>query len=203
MLVKIPEKEKEKILTKYLIYTDYLKGKNYYQSYIKRLNIEDLGNNKITINESLAIDSTFYADYYKDELTNYIISASSNFSTYQPYIPKQMYYERRRPEFVMDVDSEDKERIEIVINDINYTSIDYLNVSDKEKSSLKRKYKKLNVNDYNYIIGNKDWFIAISPLEVVSKILPFDERAKQEYFKALESIREKYSNGLEGKIWNK
>ncbi len=49
MLVKIPEKEKEKILTKYLNYSDYLKGKNYYKNYIKRASVQDLGNNIIKV----------------------------------------------------------------------------------------------------------------------------------------------------------
>ena len=81
MLVKIPEKEKEKLLTKYLNYTDYLKGKGYYQNYIKRLNIEDLGNN--IIKAIVGVESERTMDIYRCSVkinrdTNEILNMSCN-----------------------------------------------------------------------------------------------------------------------------
>lgn len=150
----------------------------------------------IKIDQYLPIDGVFYSDYHKDELTTYIINSLISNPQYNPYVPNIMFYEKRLPGFVMDINTEDKERIEIVINSINYSFIDYMNLTDEEKNSARRRYKRLKVEDYDYIIGNKDWFIAINELEIISRVLPFDARAREEYLIGLEGIRKKYSGGI-------
>ena len=55
-------------------------------------------------------------------------------------------------------------------------------------------YVPLEVNNYLYIIGNKDWFVGIDTnYHLTSACLPYDERAMDEYHKA-------YSYALE---WQK
>ncbi len=150
-------------------------------------------NKKIKIDSYLPIDSEFYSDYHKKEITNYIIASKSEENTPMFYIPTIKYYQNRVDNYIYKVDNEiDKERISIQINSINYDLIDCMNCSEKEKHSLKRKYVPINVDDYDYIVGNKDWFIAISELNIISGCLPYDERAKLEYYEATRLINEEY-----------
>lgn len=149
----------------------------------------------IDINDYLILDETFYSDYHKPEMLTYIISNDVNYKNPEFYHPQEKYYQKRIPNYVYDMNSElDKERIKLLINSIRYEWIDFRNISQKEKNSFKRKYTNLKVEDFSYIIGNKDWFIAISDDNIISCRLPYDERAKIEYYDAFNDIRSKYLN---------
>ena len=82
---------------------------------------------------------------------------------------------------------EDKERLELLINSINYDSIEFMNISKKEKNSMRRRFKPINLGQYKYIIGNKDWYIAITDLGITSAVLPYDKRAMIEMKEVLNS----------------
>ena len=42
---------------------------------------------------------------------------------------------------------------------------------------------------FTYFIGNKDWFIAIlKDKSVIGNVLPYDERAKTEYYEAYSKL---------------
>ena len=123
----------------------------------------------------------------------YIISKDDNYKKPEFYHPKEKYYQKRIPNYIYNMNSElDKERINLLINSIRYEWIDFRNISQQEKNSFKRKYTSLKVEDFSYIIGNKDWFIAISDDNIISCRLPYDERAKIEYYNAFNDIKSKY-----------
>ena len=76
----------------------------------------------------------------------------------------------------------DQERLFIRINSIAYSCIDYLDISKKEKEREKEYYLNKNIDDYIYIVGNKDWYIGIRKDKQIDKyILPYDKRALEEY----------------------
>lgn len=160
------------------------------EEFLRKQNLKEF-----KVNTYLPIKASFYSDYHKKDKITYIISSLVQNPEFNPYEPQKLFYEARKEPFVFDSSNNDKERIEQLINSINFTSIDYQNnLTDKQKNSMKRNYKSLNVEDYNYIIGSKDWFIAINDMEVISRILPYDKRARDEYFMAFQDIREKYSD---------
>lgn len=160
------------------------------EEFLRKQNLKEF-----KVNTYLPIKASFYSDYHKKDKKTYIISSLVENPEFNPYEPKELFYETRKEPFVFDSSNGDKERIEQLINSINFTFIDYQNnLTDKQKNSMKRNYKRLNADDYNYIIGSKDWFIAINDMEVISRILPYDKRARDEYFIAFQDIREKYSD---------
>lgn len=161
------------------------------EEFLKTKNLEEM-----KIETYLPINATFYSDYHKSDKKTYIVYSITQKPIHNSYEPKLKFYQKRKEPFVFDYGNSDKERVEQVINSINYTSIDYQEyLTEKQKNTIKRNYKKINIDDYTYIIGNKDWFIAINENgEVFSKILPYDERARIEYFNGLQDIKEKYSN---------
>lgn len=157
------------------------------------------------IDEYLPIDGAFYADYGKKDLKNYVIAKTKEDVDLQFYVPKIMYYQKRNPNYIYNVETEsDKERIELLINSINYTSIEYSNTSDVMKNSLKRKYKNLSIDDFSCVIGNRDWFVGVNrSMKIYGCILPYDKRAKEEYFKTLANLTEQYCNKEKGEIMTK
>ncbi|HHW68734.1 MAG TPA: hypothetical protein GX747_00120 [Tenericutes bacterium] len=165
---------------------------------ITDLNIEKFLNNEnlksISIDENIFIDGSFYADYHKEDIKNYIITSVNNVKI-NHYKPTEVYYQNRIPNYIYDtLNEKDKERINQIINSIYYDNINFKNIPNKNKE--KRNYKPLNVSDYSYIIGNKDWFIAIDDnANIISCCLPYDHRAKNEYLTALSNI--KNSNYIE------
>lgn len=154
---------------------DYMKNSNY-----KECNIT----NKIPI------DADLYSDYHKNEIKNYILYKISDDVESNYYLPDEKFYQKRNLNYQYSVTKEyDKERIQLIINSIAYSSIDYESNPDKEKNKMKRKFKNLDINNYQYIIGNKDWFIAIdSNLNIISYLLPYDERARTEYLEAFAKL---------------
>ena len=59
------------------------------------------------------------------------------------------------------------------------------------KRMLKANYQEIDASSYRFIVGNKDWFIAIDNiLSLITYLLPYDERAKDEYLNALSKVNE-------------
>lgn len=142
----------------------------------------------------IPIDAKLYSDYNKDNIKHYIL-ASYSYVTSKYYIPNITYYQNRQEDYEFDIDSTyDDEKISQIVNSICYSSIDYLKVSDKEKNKLRRFYKNIDVKYYKYIIGNKDWFLAIDEnLNIKGNLLPYDDRARKDYSKAFAKIQEMVS----------
>ncbi len=152
---------------------------------------------RFKVDKYLPLDAVFYSDYHKKDKINYIVAAISSNVVHKSYEPKKLFYEERKEPFIFDSSNNDKERIEQLINSINYSSISFQHdLTETQKNRQRRNYKYLNVADFNFIIGNKDWFIGIKDFETISVVLPYDFRARNEYFKALEDIKEKYSEPM-------
>ena len=42
------------------------------------------------------------------------------------------------------------------------------------------------LDTFQYIVGNKDWYVAIdNQFNILANLLPYDERAKRDYFRNL------------------
>ena len=170
----------------------------HYKKFLNKRNLK-----KIEIDRRLQIGEDFYSDLHKEEMKTYIIASTKNFKERKYYVPIKKYYQERIPNYVYNTEMEkDKERIELLINSIKYSSIDFQpRLTRGQKNTEKRNFRKLKVENFEYIIGNKDWFIAIDDcLNITSYRLPYgDKRANEEYLQALISLQEKYNIGLEGK----
>lgn len=154
------------------------------------------------------IEDTFHSDYVmlddqinpKDRRKSFVISSISDKIEPKYYIPKSRYYQERMANYSICVGEEEElDKIKLMINSINYSSIDFKDINDKMKDSLKRKYQMIEPFEYEQIIGNKDWFVAIdSSNNILSRVLPFDERAYGEYQEAINQI--KTTNIDKGKV---
>lgn len=133
------------------------------------------------------INEDCYSDYNKPEITNYILCQTDEYNENYYYESKDKFYQMRNEVFEYNVDKEyDSKRIEIILNIIGYSSIDFENISEKDKKSRKRLYKQIDINKYLYIMGNKDWYVLIDKnLNIVANLLPYDKRAIEEYKTAL------------------
>lgn len=147
----------------------------------------------IKVDYYLPIDSVFYADYNKPEIKNYVIASVTNNIYPKFYVPEAKFYQNRSENYRYSSEiEEDKERIMLKLNSINYDLIDCMNISQNKKNTLKRKYVSLNIDDYDYIVGNKDWFIAVNEFNILSGCLPYDERARVEFQMSLNNIKKIY-----------
>ena len=151
---------------------------------------------KYNLERAIPIDKNLYSDYNKDEIQNYILYNSSDYQKNDYYLSENRFYQKRNPIFRYDnVAERDKERIKIIIDSIAYSSIDSEEEVLEERKILKDKFKGLNINDYLYIIGNKDWFIAINndiysnEFPLTSHVLNFDKRAWKEYLNGYNEIQ--------------
>ena len=102
-----------------------------------------------------------------------------------------MFYISRGKNYIYSPEQvENKLIIEQKINEIEYQSIDYKNITEQEKQNLKDNFIKINANDYTYIVCNEDWYLAIDDsFEIKSAVLPFDPRAKDEFLTELTKIK--------------
>lgn len=144
----------------------------------------------IKIEESLPLDKICYNDINKSDILNYVIAKSDTFTGINYYLSEDKFYQDRNPNYEFNINNEyDKERLSLIVNSISYSAIDYQNISQTEKNKNKRYYKKIDVSKFKYIIGNKDWYVAIDDsFNVIANILPYDERAKIDYFEALANV---------------
>lgn len=144
----------------------------------------------IKIEEALPLDNICYNDINKSDILNYVIAKDNSFEKINYYLSEDKFYQERNPNYEFNINNEyDKERLSLIVNSISYSAIDYQNISLQEKNKNKRYYKKIDVSKFKYIIGNKDWYVAIDDsFNVIANILPYDERAKEDYFNALGNV---------------
>ena len=144
----------------------------------------------VKIEEALPLDNVCYNDINKKDILNYVIAKSDTFEDISYYLSDDKFYQDRNPNYEFNINNEyDKERLSLIVNSISYSAIDYQNTSIQEKYKNKRYYKKIDVSKFKYIIGNKDWYVAIDDsFNVIANILPYDDRAKKDYFEALANV---------------
>ena len=145
---------------------------------------------KYNLDTFVPLNTDIYSDYNKPKISHYILSKSTTYDDNKYYLSKDKFYQKRDAIYEFNTESEyDLERISLIINSIMYTSIDYSNLSLKEKNKQKRNYKNIDASMFTYFIGNKDWFIAIlKDKSVIGNVLPYDERAKAEYYEAYSKL---------------
>ena len=153
-------------------------------SYFNNKNYE-----QIKFSTSLPIDCDCYNDINKDDIENYIICKTEDFEP-KYYLSKSRYYQKRDLNYEYTISKEyDQENLSLIVNSIYYSSIGYQNISEKEKYKRKQSFIPLDVSKFKYIIGNKDWYIAIDDnYNVLANLLPYDSRAKSDYINALANI---------------
>ncbi len=142
---------------------------------------------KYQLETYIPIDCPCYTDYNKKDKENYIISKSDDYKENKYYLAKDKFYQKRKEDYEFNIDKEyDKERLSLIVNSIAYSAIDYKNISPALKNRAKRTFKPIDVNTFKYIVGNKDWYVAIDDqYNILANLLPYDERAKKEYIKHL------------------
>ena len=147
---------------------------------------------RFDLQETLPIDAAAYTDYNKKEIKNYVLYKSDTYSGSIYYVSNDKFYQPRNPIYKYNVLKEyDKERINIFVNSIAYSYIDYLPYSEEIKNILRDNYQLMDASSFRFIVGNKDWFIAIdSGLSLITYLLPYDNRAKAEYLDALGKVNE-------------
>ena len=142
---------------------------------------------KYQLGTFIPIDFSCYTDYNKKDKENYIISKSDDYKENKYYLAKDRFYQERKEDYEFNIDKEyDKERLSLIVNSIAYSAIDYRNIPTSRKNKEKRTFKPIDVNTFKYIVGNKDWYVAIDDqYNILANLLPYDERAKKEYIKRL------------------
>lgn len=152
----------------------------------------DDGYKEITINEIPMIDDNFYCDIIKNDIKNYVICG--NIDNIKKYIPKYEYEIDRSKNYVYSKDQiEDKLLIEQKINEIEYTSINSKLLTEEEKEDLNRKFERLKIDDFSYIICGEDWFIGMTNnYELKTTCLKDDYRAVNEFMIELKNVKTNY-----------
>ena len=148
---------------------------------------------RIAFDKYIPLGTNIYSDYNKVDVNNYVLSKSRDNICINYDKVNERFYQPRTMPYIYTLNSDyDKERFSITINNIAYSNIDYLYDNEIERKFYKDNYINIDVNDYLYIIGNKDWFIAINRnKEILYHVLPYDYRALEEfnnYFNNLEAI---------------
>lgn len=154
--------------------------------------MENMNLESIKFDKPIPLNTKIYTDYNKENVTNYIITKKFANNKINYNIDNKKFYQKRDIPYIYDKNhDEDKERIEIFINSIAYSSIEYDYNTKEEIDFYKENYNLLSIDNYFYITGSKDWFIAITfDYEIISYILPIDKRAVEEYEIALNYINE-------------
>lgn len=145
----------------------------------------------IKFQKFLPLNTDVYCDYNKPDVTNYILYKKNQNSEPKYFNNQSVFYQKRLAPYIFSPTRElDSERIEIFINDIAYSSIDHLNITDIEKERQKYCYNIIKPKDFLYIVGNIDWFIGITNKnQVIKCCLPYDKRGIEEYQKYLHHIQ--------------
>lgn len=138
----------------------------------------------------IPIDASVYSDYNKSEMTNYILYKNKPVVTSEFYVSDEKFYQNRPENYMVYVNETlDIERLNIMINAIAYSSIEFEQIDDENKNRVRRYYKELDISKYRYVVGNQDWFVAIDcNLNITSYLLPYDIRAQKDYLSSLTNI---------------
>ena len=151
----------------------------------------------IEIDEFIPLNTSNYNDYNKKEVTNYIIAKRDIKSIPKYFNNSDRFYQERRNPYIFSPTCEyDKERIEIILNQIAYSSINFMEIDDNEKDIQRMCYQNLEIDDFIYIVGNIDWFIGIDKNNhIIECILPYDQRALEEFQKYRYILEESLKKG--------
>lgn len=147
----------------------------------------------INFEKAIPLNTNIYCDYNKKEVTNYIVFKKDKDILPAYFDNTDLFYQKRSVPYIFTPSHEhDKERISILINSIAYTNIDHLNITPQKKEQERYCYQNKDIDDYQYIVGNIDWFIGIKKDFSIDKfLLPYDDRALNEYqihIDAIESV---------------
>ena len=152
---------------------------------------------KFEVEKSFMICKEYiYCDYFKPEITNYILYKASEDVKIDYYDPNTLYAQPRPEPFsyISSIEKE-KEQIELVINSIGYT------LYRLHKIQRSKQYKPFTVDEFTSIVGNKDWFLGFKKdLSLESYCLPYDTRARQEMYEALSQAEKniQFQQDMEG-----
>lgn len=151
---------------------------------------------------TLPLDESCYTDFNKKEIKHYIISQSQLYKENKYYISKTKYFQKRDNNYEFELNDEfDSEHISLIVNSIAYSAIDYMNIPQKEKNRRKRFFKPFDVKNFKYIIGNKDWYIAIDEhFNTISTILPYDKRALTDYLNSYSKVAQMFEKIIGDKV---
>ena len=141
------------------------------------------GLKSIVIDEFIPLHTDIYSDYNKKDTIHYILGKSNSFSCIKYFDNDERYYIKRfQPYVFSSCQEDDYERIEMLLNQIAYASIEFMDISEDEKTYMRENYQHLKISDFSYIVGNMDWFIGIDNNgNMLSYVLPFDDRGVVEY----------------------
>lgn len=151
---------------------------------------------KILFEKFIPLNTDVYCDYNKKEVTNYILYRKDS-NVQAKYLDNQdLFYQDRPSPYIFSPSHEyDQERIEIVLNQIAYSSIDFLDIPENKKQEQREFYQLIEVSNFLYIVGNKDWFIGLTKKqEIIKKLLPYDPRGIKEFQKYQETIYDVLGN---------
>ena len=139
----------------------------------------------ITIEKFIPLNTDVYCDYNKKEVKNYIRASKNNITEPKYFDNKERYLiERYKPYIITPSKEYDKERINQLLNQIAYSCISFENIKEEDKKIKKEYYKELDIENFQYIVGNMDWFIGIDKNNnILEYVLPFDKRGTEEYRK--------------------
>lgn len=144
----------------------------------------------ILFEQFIPLSTSIYSDYNKKEVMNYCLYPKDKEVGIKYFDNRDEFYQPRLKPYIFSPTHEaDQERIKIYMNSIAYSSISFQNSSELEKNRERDYYHELEIEDFLYIVGNKDWFIGImKDKRVVEYCLPYDNRALMEYQKYEELI---------------
>lgn len=128
----------------------------------------------------LPLNCNFYSDYNKNEIKHYVIAKASTYKKDYYYFSDYEFTQKREKDYTyQEGQTEEKDKINKIINSINYTAISYFDISEEEKISMRRKYENIDVDKFRALIGNKDWFVGITKQnDVIHRLIYFDKRAR-------------------------
>jgi hypothetical protein len=150
----------------------------------------------LSLDYFIPLHTDVYCDYNKQEVINYCIS-KKNSQTLPKYFnnQKRFYVPRTPPYIVSPTREHDKERIKIIINDIAFSNLENRNQKQNKTKINLAFYNPIEIEDFLYIVGNKDWFIGITKKrQIIKYYLTYDKRGLKEYQKYEKTIQDVLKN---------
>lgn len=173
--------------------------------------LDDLGYIKMDMDNYQPSNDFFHTDFHmkedEDHLLNrrktFILQSRKDAPKVAYYLPQSRYYQARTKYYIFDMDQErDLITLSLLMNDINYSSLNYLDIEPQQKEQQMRQYQMIEPKDFKWVVGNKDWFIGYTRSgQLVGVRLPYDERSVAEYEVGLGIISE--IKRLDGKNYEK
>ncbi len=167
---------------------------------LSNLNIGDKLNDLEKYSDSqdiLCIKGGMHTDFTSSKTNNYIINKSKEYQRNSFFQSEEEYYQERDENYEYDTTiDENHKNLNVLLNLIDYTAKKEFGNNDNYK------YNQLDARNYDYIVGNKDWFVAIDRnYNVKATCLPYDKRAKIEYEEAFKkALNEIFNRKKESEI---